>query len=168
MQNQLRALMKSIEHAPDGLHAMDDAALRFAALAGLGSKYLAVGTPTTLGLIACEAEDEALVACHELLFGPLEVLRSSEMTNEEAMAADIVCLPTNAVFELDWIAEATHLNIRSAGSWSAGMNELASCTALTYLNAAAAADGVSHGLLSEVIRGSVSGRMGEEITALLA
>jgi hypothetical protein len=168
MQDELRALMKSIENTPDAAVETANAELRFAARAGLGSKYLAVGTPTTLGLVNCDAEQEALIACHELLFGPLEVLRSADTSIEEAMAADIVCLPTTAIFELDWIAEATHLNIMTTGPWSEGMQQLATCTALTYLNAATAGPGVSHGLLSEVIHGSVSGRMGEEITALVA
>lgn len=168
MQDALRAFMKAIETDPQARIDASDATLRFAALAGLGSKYLAVGTPMTLGLVNCDAEEEALVACHRLLFGPLEVLRTADVSTEEAMAADIVCLAATTEFELDWIAEATHLNIRSAGPWSEGMHKLASSAALTYLNAATAGPGVSHGLLCDVIQGSVSGRMGEEITALVA
>ncbi len=168
MQDELRALMKRIESDPDAMPATADATLRFAALAGLGSKYLAVGTPTTMGLVDCDMHQDALITCHELLFGPLEVLRSADSSIEEAMAADIVCVSTTTAFEFDWIAEATHLNIFDAGPWSKSMQELATLAALTYLNAGTVPiGGIAHGLLSEVIRGSVSGRMGEEVTALV-
>ena len=160
--------MKSIEANPNAALGTENATLRFAAFAGLGSKYLAVGTPMTLGVVNCDAEYQALVTCHGIIFGPLEVLRSEDTSTEEAMAADIVCLPATTEFAVDWIAEATHLNIMDTGPWSEGMQELASSTALTYLSAAAAGPHGSHGLLTEVIRGSVSGRMGEEITALVA
>ena len=168
MRDALRTLMKAIEANPDALPAKTSGGIRFAALAGLGSKYLAVGSPASIGLVHCGAHSEGIAVCHELLFGPLEVLHDQDVGVEEAMAADIVCLPSSTEFELAWIAEATHLNILDDGHWSKGMIQLANHCRITY-----AAESLptrahkAHGLLADVVRGSVSGRMGEEFTALV-
>lgn len=168
MLDQLRAAMRAVEDDPAAGTASLTPALRFAVLSGLGSKYLAVGAPSSLGIIDLDSNAEAIVVCHRLLFGELEVKRNRDMGVEEALAADIVCLPATTDFELEWIAEATHLNILDASPHSRGMAELTQHCALTYLDPQGASRARSHGLLAEVIRGSVSGRMGEEITALLA
>ncbi|MCP4448870.1 MAG: hypothetical protein GY811_26590 [Myxococcales bacterium] len=168
MLDALRKAMKAIEAAPESAQLLSDATLRFASLAGLGSKYLAVGTPMSMGLVHCNEYEEALIQCHTHLFGELEILNNKVVGVETAMAADIVCLTSDTDFELMWIADATHLNMFDTGIWSAGMRELSRACDITYLNAPAIAPGRAHGLLADVIGGSVSGRMGEEITALLA
>lgn len=160
--------MRAIEQNPGQLETGLNASLRFAALAGLGSKYLAVGTPTTMGIIDCGEHAAFLIECHSLLFGPLEILRGEELGCEEAMAADIVCLTSSSEFDLDWIAEATHLNVLDTGPWSTGMQALAQTSSLTYIDIATRGPHNSHGLLADVIVGTVSGRMGEELTALVA
>lgn len=167
MREQLRAGMQAIERAPSQMPESIDSELHFSVLAGLGSKYLAVGSPATIGLVDCPTHHEPLIACHDLLFSNVEYLRSEDVGVEEALAADIVCLLTSTEFELEWIADATHVNILDDGTWSAGMKQLSEACALTYFNVNAALPRHSHGRLDEVIWGSVSGRMGEEVTALV-
>lgn len=168
--------MQAIE--TQGKDAEMSSLLRQAALAGLGSKYLAVGSPATLGIIACGAAAPALQACHELLFGTLQVRSSgdnlfaedaavAEHSIEESLACDIVCLPTEADFAVEWIAEATHLNLVDSGPWSMGMQALLHCARFTLIGQPRHTIHKVHGRLTDVITGSVSGRMGEEITALL-
>ncbi len=166
MSDPLRTLMAAIEHHPKALPPTENPVLLAAALAGLGSKYLAVGSPATLGLIGCGPYSDALIACHTLLFGTLEVQRSEDIGIEEAMAADIVCISSSTEFELAWIADATHINVLSDGTWSKGMHELATTTSLT-LSAPNPEFPAPYGLLAEVIQGVVSGRIGEEITVLM-
>ena len=151
MRDALRTLMKEIEANPDALPTRASGDIRFAALAGLGSKYLAVGSPASLGLVNCGAHSDAIAVCHELLFGPLEVLHDQDLGVEEAMAADIVCLPSSTEFELAWIAEATHLNVLDDGRWSEGMTQLANHCSITYAAASLPSKGRNaHGLLSDV------------------
>ena len=122
----LRSAMKAIEESPHAAVPGISATTYYAALAGLGSNYLAVGAPSTLALVGHSDEQcQALMACHRLLFGELETIRSSEVGIEEAMAADIVCLPCTTEFSLDWIADATHLNLLEDGPWSLAVEELA-------------------------------------------
>ncbi len=168
MLDMLRSAMNAIERAPCVVPLGMDPKIRFAALAGLGSKYLAVGSPMSVGLIEFGGNDAELIECHRLLFGELEFLRSEDLGIEEAMAADIVCLHATAEFDPTWIADATHLNIRDSPRHSAGMTQLSEACALTYLNAQSAGSGQAHGLLVDVICGRISGRVGEEITALVA
>lgn len=147
-------------------------ALAIAALAGLGSKYLAVGAPDTCGIIHCGSATEAIAECHTLLFGPLEfrvvgaeLSGSTNCSAEEAFASDLVCMPENEEFSLAWIAEATHLNVHRNVSPSDSLNTLCDFASVTELSQSSEAS--SHGKLSEVICGQVSGRVGEEITLLL-
>jgi len=169
MKDVLQNYMKAIESDPTTSQEGTPPPVEFAALAGLGSKYLAIGSPDSLGLIVGSEFTAALTTCHTQLFGPLDVIDSDVVGIECAMAADIVCLCSSTEFEMDWIAEATHLNIVDDGSWSRGMQALAQSCALTYVRAPPSTEESRprHGLLSDVITGSVSGRMGEEITVLV-
>ena len=141
--------------------------LHFAALAGLGSKYLALGTPASLGLIGDSSAAPALLAVHQLLFGPLEIRYADQLSIEEALASDIVCLPTSSEFEVQWIADATHLNLIDSGHWSAGATELLRSAQIATVGAPQRPIPNHHGSLADVITGKVSGRMGEELTGLL-
>lgn len=159
--------MKEIEECSGTLPPGSDTSLHFAALAGLGSKYLAVGSPASLAVVGCGADRDSIIACHELLFGYLDILHGDQLGIEEAVAADIVCLPTSTEFDLEWIADATHLNVLDDGQWSEGMKQLARHCSVTYTGRDLPAQGHAHGLLADVVRGSVSGRMGEEVTVLV-
>lgn len=149
-----------------------------AALAGLGSKFLAVGAPGSLGLAQSGADAPALLECHTLLFGPMELRCAGDnaiesgpgirmCSMEESFACDIVCLATTTEFSRDWIPEATHLNIVDTGPWSSGMQALAREASMTWVGSPRHPLLNSHGDLAAVIEGRVSGRMGEELTGLL-
>jgi hypothetical protein len=164
---------EELQAAMDAIEAQEASAeisveLRQAALAGLGSKFLAVGSPATLGLVDVGPAAGLLQACHEHMFGPLEVrCAGAPYSAEEALACDIVCLPSTAEFSLDWIADATHLNVVDQGPWSEGMKALARSASMTLVGPPRHRVERPHGGLNDVIQGSVSGRMGEEVTVLL-
>ncbi len=176
MHSELEAAMAAIESIAPDLSL--PASVERAALAGLGSKYLALGSPTSLGLLSCGSDASALRRCHEILFGELalrsaggnqldDAKASGSFTLEEAFACDIVCLSTSLEFEDIWIADATHLNIVDTGEWTKGMHSLARRAHFTYVGTPRHALAHSHGSMEQVISGSVSGRMGEELTVLL-
>lgn len=151
----------------------------WAALTGLGSKYLAVGSPENIGLIDCGEAKSWIVLCHEILFGPMQVKLAGTMKQpfypeplacsvEEAFASDIVCAPWSLAFDPAWIAEATHLNLRSSGTApSAGAQTVFASASVTVQRNPKNPLQRRHGSLDEVIRGQVSGRMADELTILL-
>ncbi|MBL4634903.1 MAG: hypothetical protein JKY56_13610 [Kofleriaceae bacterium] len=178
--DQLRAAMRAIEDASaetadtilseyEKLYGQNPD-LAVAALFGLGSKYLAVGAPETCGIIGCGSAGPAIIACHTLLFGPLEyrvvgesIAGTTSTSVEDAFACDLVCLATDQDFSLHWIADATHLNVRQADEISAAVKALCEIVTLTALKPRQETEERS---LSEVICGQVSGRVGEELTML--
>ncbi len=180
--DQLRSAMRAMEDASGGtgdtilsvyeaLYA-NSPDLAVAALFGLGSKYLAVGAPETCGIIGCGSAGPEIVACHDLLFGPLEyrvigdeIAGTTNTSLEDAFACDLVCLATNQEFSLHWIADATHLNLcRSSGEISADVKALCKIVTLTALKSTQDSEERS---LNQVISGQVSGRVGEELTMLI-
>lgn len=176
MHDELKSAMAAIEALEVDLAL--PASHRRAALAGLGSKFLAIGSPESIGLADCGDDAAALYACHEIQFGPLKIRAAgdnrletptdiSHCSIEESMACDLVCLSTTQAFAPEWIADATHLNIVDTGPWSAGMQALADNATITWVGTPRHSLRSTHGSLADVIRGKVSGRMGEEITCLL-
>jgi hypothetical protein len=177
MIDELKTAMRAIESAQD-VPAGVSREHQWAALAGLGSKYLAIGSPQTIGLTNCGSAAPALYACHEILFGPLHIRIAGEhalhghsdlleCSEEESLACDIVCLSTGEDVSLDWIADATHLNLVDSGPWSASMQSLAARMAVTWVGKPRHGLGLAHGSLADVITGAVSGRVAEEISCLL-
>ena len=172
---ELAAAIKAFE---EGKPLSMSADTRWAVLAGLGSKYLAVGSPDSVGLIHCGSAAPAIAACHALLFGALEIKVSgatpppgiSEALScdlEEAFACDIVCLPCTTEFDMAWIAEATHLNLRYATPGpSVSARQLFQSCAVTLESQHGDALPREHGSLHQVIIGQVSGRMADELTLL--
>lgn len=154
--------------------------VRWAALAGLGSKYLAVGSPASLALIDCGPAAAWIVACHELLFGDgVDIKLSGDnlappsstavrCEREQAFASDIVCMPCTVDFDLAWIAEATHLNLcwQPPGP-SAGALILFESSSVTVESEHPPPLARRQSSLDEVITGHVSGRMADELTVLL-
>jgi len=147
-------------------------ALYAGALTGLGSKLLAIGAPQTLALLGTASESavlqDAIIEAHTLLFGPLElrVVSCTAPTNdiERALASDIVCMAYNVPFSMEWIAEATHINLLSpwcfASTEKSSLQEWEGAASLTHCTRSEPQN------LSDVISGVLCGRMGEEITVL--
>jgi hypothetical protein len=151
--------------------------LRAGALAGLGSKYLAVGSPASIGLIHCGDAATAIFECHEIVFGCSWQLRiagnnlldvdSLPCDIEEAMACDVVCLPCHVDFELEWIADGTHINLRNTGAGtSVGVARLLQAADITVESQTPPPLLRAYSSLQQVITGLVKGRMGEEVTVL--
>ena len=176
MHSELEAAMSAIEARQ--VDPALSARMTRAALAGLGSKYLALGAPSSLGLVACGPDAQALRVSHAIVFGSLSCRSAGSnqltaegavvaTTFEEAFACDIVCLTTSIDFEFEWIPDATHLNIVDSGPWSSGMESLADCARITSVGTPRHSLRTQHGGLEDVITGKVSGRVGEEVTVLL-
>jgi ornithine cyclodeaminase/alanine dehydrogenase len=117
-------------------------ALRTGAAAGVASKYLYEGTPTTLGLIGCGVQAHTLLGAHEVVFGKLEVLAydldpdtastfacavgGRSVSLEDAAGADVVCTATPAripFLEGDWVRPGAHVN--AMGADAPGKQEVA-------------------------------------------
>ncbi len=185
---QLREQMRAIEGAAcKSSSAMQsacdslwkrDATLAAAVFAGLGSKYLAVGSPESIGILTTPTLALPLMAVHRLLFGddlqfrllhPCENVANATTTDmEQVCACDILCAPSDAAIDAYWLAEATHVNLTECSLWSPGFTSLAQFASATLQYGSNAVVGNLHGQLADVITGTVSGRMGEEITLLLS
>jgi ornithine cyclodeaminase/alanine dehydrogenase-like protein (mu-crystallin family) len=122
-----------------------------------------VGSPTTLGLLNCE-NPSVIVEAHRSFYKNIRVQSNGP---EHALASDIVCMPTSADFEVEWIPDATHLNLFDDGVWSTSCQELARRLAFTTQGTIRQPITRLHGTLEQVISGEVSGRVGEEITAFV-
>ena len=154
-----------------------DATFAAAVFAGLGSKYLAVGTPASIGILAAPTLALPLMAVHRLLFGndlqfrllqPYENITNATATDiEQVCACDILCAPSDAEIDAYWLADATHVNLQENSVWSPGCASLAQVASATLQCRSNAMVSNLHGQLADVITGKVSGRMGEEITLLL-
>lgn len=108
-------------------------AYRTGAAGAVASKYLAVGSPRTLGFIGCGVQARVLLAAHQVLFSRLE-LRMADLHADaaerfareaggravslaDASACDIVCTSTPSrtpVVQRAWIGAGTHINAMGA------------------------------------------------------
>lgn len=175
MKDRIAAAMQVVE-AGSSLDAALSDDFCFAVLSVLGSKYLAVGAPESLGIVDCGEAARLIVAAHEIVFGELEVRsvgdndlsEPSVLSVEECLASDVVCLATDLDFEATWVAMGSHINARSEKRWSQGFERLLKASVFAS-NAGHMKQDIPryHGALSEIIAGSVSGRVGDEITGLL-
>ena len=78
-----------------------------AAAAAVASRYLAVGTPRSFGIIGGTPEDEALaLEAHRTWFAPREIRRG-----DHALAADIVCIYDNTPLRAVQLRRGTHVNV---------------------------------------------------------
>jgi hypothetical protein len=92
--------------------------LAAAACAAIASRFLAVGTPRTLGLIGLAGPRtlaDACTAAHGAYFAPRE-LRTADPRDKAAVraacAADIVCVcDRDVVVDPTWLRAGTHVNL---------------------------------------------------------
>jgi len=156
------------------------AALRTGAAGAVASKFLAVGTPRSIGLVGCGLDARVLLAAHRVVFAPREIRCADpdaaiaarfaadcggRVTSiEEACACDIVCTTTAAnlaVVRRAWIRRGTHLNAMS-GVGAFDDDALDGAKRVTVSPAA----GATWGTLGEVAAGIKDGRELDEITVL--
>ena len=89
----------------------DDPARMPEALAALGavaSRYLAVGTPRTFGIIG---DGELSLEAHRTWFAPREVRRATPDAPDSALACDIVCIHAPLAVRAAQLRRGTHVNV---------------------------------------------------------
>ncbi len=117
----------------------------FAAAGAVASRYLAVGTPRTLGLVIHGGDSaEAAVlshAAHATWFTPREVrvaglgadslaysLGGRAVPLEEALACDIVCVHAPIAIAAAQLRRGTHVNVLTTATLDGELTKLASIT----------------------------------------
>jgi hypothetical protein len=120
-----------------------------AALAALASRFLAVGTPRTFGIVGAAAEH--CLATHASYFAPRELRRGDVRA---ACAADIVCVANPTVtIDPTWLRSGTHVNLL------AGKLDTAALPHAIVVDVAA---------LATIVAGQRDGRQLDELTIFRA
>lgn len=153
------------------------AALRTGAAGAVASKFLAVGTPRSIGLVGCGLDARVLLAAHRVVFAPREIRCADPDAEiaarfaadcggratsiEEACACDIVCTTVAgaALVRRAWIRRGTHLNAMT-GTGVLDDDVLEGSKLVTV-----EATGATWGTLGEVAAGIKDGRELDEVTA---
>lgn len=143
-----------------------------AALGAVASRYLAVGTPRSFGLIVdgkTSIEEAALsLFAHRTWFQPSDLrcagagsaelagaIGGHETTLAEALACDIVCLHAPITLDPALLRRGTHVNVLSPATFA---DELARVATITHEVPG----------LAELAAGLVDGRQLDEITVFVA
>jgi hypothetical protein len=116
-----------------------------AALAAVASRYLAVGTPRSFGVVGDGAD--ALLAAHRTWFAPREL----RLQLPEALGADIVCITQPLTLSTTQLRRGTHVNILAPVELEAGAARI-----------------VRLPDLAQIAAGFVDGRERDEITIFIA
>jgi len=155
---------------PTAAPSQADLPRALAAIGAVASRYLAVGTPRTLGLVIGTADQLPAarldVDAHATWFSPRELrcatldgTRVTELgtpaTLAEALAADIVCVRVPIEIAASRLRRGTHVNLLAAATLDLELAKLAT---------------VSHETpdLGRLAAGLVDGRQLDEITVLVA
>jgi hypothetical protein len=141
-----------------------------AAIGAVASRYLAVGTPRTLGVILGTADQLPLarlsIEAHTTWFAPREIrcalldgTKTSELgpavTIAEALAADIVCVHVPIEIKAVKLRRGTHINVLAAATLDDDLTKLATVVAETPG-------------LGQLAAGLVDGRQLDELTVFVA
>ena len=117
-----------------------------AVLGAVASRYLAVGTPRSFGIVGDGGDD---LEAHRVWFAPTDIRTARSHSVDEILAADIVCIHTPLAVSPSQLRRGTHVNavarIDIPGARVADVTELAQMAA-----------------------GFVDGRQLDEITIFLA
>ena len=120
-----------------------------AAAGAVASRYLAVGTPRSFGVIG---DDEESIEAHRTWF---DVDRCEIRRGDDALAADIVCIHVPLVLAAAQLRRGTHVNALAPVTLDAELAKLARVV-----------DEVHE--LPRIVRGIVDGRELDEITIFVA
>ena len=116
-----------------------------AAAGAVASRYLAVGTPRSLGLIVHGSESTVAAAlsyaAHATWFAPRDLrvsgvgadslahsLRGKVVSIEEALACDIVCVHAPIAIAAAQLRRGTHVNVLAAATLDEDLQKLATVT----------------------------------------
>jgi hypothetical protein len=83
-----------------------------AAAGAVASRYLAVGTPRSFGIVgASDADVELVLEAHRTWFAPRDIRRDAH-----ALAADIVCIYDATPIRTGDLRRGTHVNLMGTGA----------------------------------------------------
>jgi len=112
-----------------------DLARARAAVGAVASRYLAVGTPRTIGLVGDSPDDLALsLDAHRTWFAPREIRSTVAMAGAQtrsvvdALASDIVCVHVPLALAATQLRRGTHVNLLAGGSLDDELQRIAAVT----------------------------------------
>jgi len=120
-----------------------------AALGAVASRYLAVGTPRTFGMVG---DGELSLEAHRTWFAPREVRRATADAPDAALACDIVCVHVPLALRATQLRRGTHVNL------------LAPCTIAPDIVATTADEAI----VAAMAAGLRDGRQLDELTIFVA
>jgi len=135
-----------------------DRARALAALGATASRYLAVGTPRSIGLVVDDPIDAELsLEAHRTWFQPrdIRVAGATSTSLADALASDIVCVYTPIVIAASQLRRGTHVNVLGRATLDDDLQQLATVVHETPGLGALAA-------------GLVDGRQLDELTVFVA
>jgi hypothetical protein len=154
-------------------------ALAAACACAVAARFLAVGKPRSLGIVADDPRRAALLlAAHRVWHAPTDVrwagaaatsaavtaLGGRVVPAGEALTADIVCVDVAGVLESRQVRRGSHLNLLAAGAHAeAELSRLAVC-----IGEVAEGDPAKNATLGDLAAGLRDGRQLDEITLLFA
>lgn len=159
--------------APVDLPPALDALARGAA-AAISSRFLAVGTPRSIGLVGDPVVCAAALAAHRALFAPRDVrcadsalataLAGRAATVEQTFASDIVCVADPAVhIERRWLRGGSHVCLLAGSADPAALAD-----AMVVVDDQADVGAAIYGTLAEITAGYKDGRQLDEVSWFLA
>jgi ornithine cyclodeaminase/alanine dehydrogenase-like protein (mu-crystallin family) len=129
-----------------------------AALGAIASRYLAVGTPRSIGLVVDDPIDAELsLEAHRTWFQPrdIRIAGSANTSLADALASDIVCIYTPIAIAASQLRRGTHVNVLGRATLDDDLQRLATLVHETPGLGALAA-------------GLVDGRQLDELTVFVA
>jgi ornithine cyclodeaminase/alanine dehydrogenase-like protein (mu-crystallin family) len=158
--------------APVDLAPALDALARGAA-AAISSRFLAVGTPRSIGLVGDPAVCAAALAAHRALFAPRDVrcaddalataLAGRAATIEQIFACDIVCVAAPMAIERRWLRGGTHVCLLVGTADAAALADT-----MVVVDDQAEVGAPIYGSLAEIAAGYKDGRQLDEVSWFLA
>jgi ornithine cyclodeaminase/alanine dehydrogenase-like protein (mu-crystallin family) len=139
-----------------------------AALGAVASRFLSVGTPRSIGLVAPPRLAELALAAHRVYFAPREIrsivpVADARVTSlAEACACDIVCVADpDVAIDAAWIRRGTHLDV-----WAGTLDPAILAVAKLVVTERGSAP--IWATLHELAGGIIDGRELDEITVFLS
>lgn len=93
-----------------------DPVVAAACMGAVASRFLAVGTPRSIGLVGHARAVQLSLDAHRVWFSPGDVRIASVVGLDAALAADIVCIHDPIEISASKIRRGTHLNVLHAGA----------------------------------------------------
>ena len=112
--------------------------LAAATCGAIASRFLAVGTPRTFGIIG---DGELSLEAHRTWFSPREIRRATPDTPAAALACDIVCIHAPIAIASSQLRRGTHVNVLAPCSFDPALVALVADETVLGAMAAGLRDG---------------------------